>query len=488
MNYYLQCFQSCARLSVSSNNANRSNNAIFRVCGMTHNLFAETDDLQVSHIGLVTCSTGLIPEDPPAVPFVVEVDINKFNQSGTTEVHTEVPVYRVYDSTGDNLDLWSRDGNCRGRLWDFSDPLEPRVRTVGCLYVTIPKCVHEVGIRCFTRLYNCRHRVVFEAPSKLERICSEAFLGTRIESIAIPDSVVELGEKCFYSCWYLCRVTFGRSSKLERICREAFRWTSIESIAIPDSVVKLGNRCFFECTLLRLVIFGESPKVERFGTLCFGQSGLRSFTIPPSITQLRGNIFEGCKHFCRVAVHDDCDFAVCGSLIINKLESVIHGALSVRQVVIPASVVGISEKCFYWASTLESVLFDPLTSLDRIPAKAFAGTGVKSVVVPESVVELGSYCLDACHSLESVTFGASSRLERIGKGAFFCTGLRSVAIPDCVVELCDECFALSLSLVRVTFGMLSALERIGTNAFHGNAIESVPSPGSVIELPFICDD
>ena len=82
-------------------------------------------------------------------------------------------------------------------------------------------------------------RVIFGASSRVERICSDAFCWTSIESLSIPDSVVELGESCFYGCESLRRVIFGASSKLERICADSFRETIIESLSIPDGVVDL---------------------------------------------------------------------------------------------------------------------------------------------------------------------------------------------------------------------------------------------------------
>ena len=105
--------------------------------------------------------------------------------------------------------------------------------------------------------------VIFGASSRAECICARAFYRTSIESLSIPDSVVELGDGCFSGCRSLRRVLFGASSKLARICAEAFRETTIESLAIPDSVVELGERCFYGCKSLRSVTFGASSKLER---------------------------------------------------------------------------------------------------------------------------------------------------------------------------------------------------------------------------------
>ena len=77
----------------------------------------------------------------------------------------------------------------------------------------------------------------------LERVGNGAFVGTCVESLNIPDSVVELGDQCFSQCHTLGRVTFGPSSKLELIGATTFQQVSAESWDIPDSVVEVGEKC-----------------------------------------------------------------------------------------------------------------------------------------------------------------------------------------------------------------------------------------------------
>ena len=48
--------------------------------------------------------------------------------------------------------------------------------------------------------------------------------------------------ECFLAC-ETAGVVFGVASKFERICAEAFYPTRIESVSIPDCVVDLGKRC-----------------------------------------------------------------------------------------------------------------------------------------------------------------------------------------------------------------------------------------------------
>ena len=87
---------------------------------------------------------------------------------------------------------------------------------------------------------------------------------TNIESVTIPDSVVELGDRCFLSSG-LRSVTFGRDSQLVRIGAEAFMGTNIESMSIPDSVVELGDWCFCACDSLITITFGASSSLEHVG-------------------------------------------------------------------------------------------------------------------------------------------------------------------------------------------------------------------------------
>ena len=107
------------------------------------------------------------------------------------------------------------------------------------------------------RVY-CLYEHLGESSCRLQRRADDA-----VEVISIPNSVRELGPKCFGWCKSLRRVTFGAASKLERICPQAFRETSLDALSIPDSVVELGQACFGWCSSLRCLRFGAASKLER---------------------------------------------------------------------------------------------------------------------------------------------------------------------------------------------------------------------------------
>jgi hypothetical protein len=71
---------------------------------------------------------------------------------------------------------------------------------------------------------------------------------------------------------------------------------------------------------------------------------------------------------------------------------------------------------------------------------AFRCCGLKSIVIPSSVDVLITDSFVSCKSLESVVFESGSRLERIEESAFSWSGLKSIVIPSSVVVLGKKCF------------------------------------------------
>jgi hypothetical protein len=100
-----------------------------------------------------------------------------------------------------------------------------------------------------------------------------------------------------------------------------------------------------------------------------------------------------------------------------------------KSIVIPSSVIVLPESSFAKCQSLESVLFESGSRLERIEQSAFEKSGLKSIVIPSSVIVLSESSFAKCESLGSVTFETGSKLERIEKSAFYESGLKSIVIP-----------------------------------------------------------
>ena len=180
-------------------------------------------------------------------------------------------------------------------------------------------------------------------------------------------SVTSLGEYCFCAC------------------------KSLTSINIPSSVTSLGKACFYQC------------------------SSLTSINIPSSVTSLGYACFGGCSSLTSIVV--DAENSVydsrenCNAIIETKSNTMICGCAGT---VIPSSVTGLGDGCFYECS---------LTSIN----------------IPSSVTGLGHGCFLGCSSLTSVNIPSSVRY--LGDGCLReCSSLTSINIPSSVTSLGSRCF------------------------------------------------
>lgn len=96
----------------------------------------------------------------------------------------------------------------------------------------------------------------------------EAFSGTDIVSVKMPDTVTYMGVAAFRGCSSL--TTIDLSQSLTTIDTEAFNnCTKLSEIKLPDALVSICDRAFLNCT------------------------SLENINIPESVTQIGNNVFEG---------------------------------------------------------------------------------------------------------------------------------------------------------------------------------------------------
>ncbi|MBR7117358.1 MAG: leucine-rich repeat domain-containing protein [Clostridia bacterium] len=116
---------------------------------------------------------------------------------------------------------------------------------------------------------------VFEENGQWYRVTSitvQAFYGTELSSVRIPESVT-------------------------KICGSAFRYCSnLSSVEIPDSVTVIDDQAFAECRKLSSIKIPGS--VTSIGIGVFASSGLKEITVSPenkSYTSIDGNLFSADK-------------------------------------------------------------------------------------------------------------------------------------------------------------------------------------------------
>jgi hypothetical protein len=173
---------------------------------------------------------------------------------------------------------------------------------------------------------------------------------------------------------------------------------------------------------------------SRVGRKLFG--GLKSVVIPS---------FDEVLYKSFVQEYRSVEFVMCeaGSKL-QRIEKSAFDSSGLKSIVIPSSVEVLCESCFSNCKSLSSITFESDSHLQRIEKSAFSWSGLKSIVIPSSIEVLCESCFSYCKSLSSISFESDSHLRRIEKSAFCSSGLKSIIIPSSVEVLCESCFFVLL--------------------------------------------
>lgn len=258
-------------------------------------------------------------------------------------------------------------------------------------------------------------------------------ISSPVQSIVIPSSVIEIGDKAFFLCHKLKSIKIPNSVK--SIGTEAFfDCMSLSSIYIPNSVTSIGNYAFRKCENLSAITIPNTvsiiedytfvschnlskvdgmESVKIIGKGAFGGcENLVSITIPETVEAIGENAFWGCDALWRITIPNDITsigdgaFKNCRSLekiiggeyftfeegilydkdktkIITCLQNVVRGNITV-----PDNVKIIGNYAFQYCSNLVSI------------------------TIPNTVTDIGDYAFDNCPKLSSIIVSKSSPMYK----------------------------------------------------------------------------
>ncbi len=258
--------------------------------------------------------------------------------------------------------------------------------------------------------------------NNVQTISKEAFVGTAITSLELPDSVITIGEKAFYNC------------------------KNLTSVVLSDSVVTIGAYAFRGCINLENFVFGKN--VETIGTWVFGDgygdgSGankIKSIELPDSVKSIGDKAFYYSKNLESIKLSANLE---------SIGESAFEGCTLLREVEIPEKVTRIGKKAFHMCWRLEKANIPD--SVTWTGTAVFDGcTSLKSCPLGKNLPELTDYFFYRCHRLEDVVIPDS--VTSIGQDAFYqCYSIESLVIPDSVetvnISAMDECLGMHTLVV-----------------------------------------
>jgi hypothetical protein len=163
--------------------------------------------------------------------------------------------------------------------------------STGELYITISKNANYNIRKAIFFFYGKVYITMEEGITSIE---DNAFNGTNLIKITIPNSVTSIGNKAFYGCTELKEIMLP--NKLTRIENECFSGcTSLTKVTIPDSVKIIGDYVFYKCTSLTEITIPDKSTI--IGDYAFSNcTSLTKAIVPESVTRIGDWAFESCPN------------------------------------------------------------------------------------------------------------------------------------------------------------------------------------------------
>lgn len=208
-----------------------------------------------------------------------------------------------------------------------------------------------------------------------DKIPDNAFSGSDLQEIAIPEGITTIGVGVFSGCNKLSHLVIPGSvtdfaEDVSGYTRDTF--VGCDQLQTAGPIGSEANyefgwteyipvNAFYKCDSLIEVTIPNS--VSDIGKSAFsGCSGLTSIIIPDEVISIGDSAFSGCSGLTSVVIPDE---------VINIGDSAFGGCSSLTSVIIPDEVISIGDSAFAYCSSLTSItISDSVTS---IKSHAFNG-------------------------------------------------------------------------------------------------------------------
>ena len=365
-------------------------------------------------------------------------------------------------------------------------------------------------------------------PHVVNKICDNAFSGSSVKSVSVKADkdggtiLAKIGNRSFYQCKNLQKIDMG--NHLCVIGDEAFRGSGLKKVSIPDKVNMIRQGTFADCPNLDSVYLGKgvssiaddafsnSPKLAditcsennatftTMGGILFSRdkkslklcppakSGI--VEIPAATEVIEPNAFKNCSQLTRInnqamtpqkvygksfsgtdiskmtlhvpvgckKAYSEADYWKDFAMIVEDLDAIVKIDKLYYQLDYKnrrASVTyetNHSSNYAYLTGTLtipSSVTFNDVTYHVRtIAENAFSYSPVQEVIIEEGVSTIGGWAFYKCKHLKKISLPKS--LQQIDQFAFRMSGIQSLVIPDNITDIsyiaggCDSLRTITL--------------------------------------------
>lgn len=325
----------------------------------------------------------------------------------------------------------------------------------------------------------------------ITKVGAYAFYGnTVLETLVLPSTVTEIGEKAFAGCTSLVNVTVpfignGSNIKYFNYLFGGTSTTASDSIGkVPESLetvtvlngTEVAEYAFYGLSSIKSVTLPTT--VTSIGANAFTNcTALEAISIPAAVTGIGNYAFSYCTNLANVTVPQDSELTSIGT-------SAFSGCSKLTSVTIPEKVTAIGDGAFQSLKKLTAININAANLQDFSVTKennVFTGAGAESdgidVVFGNKVTNVPSN-LFYSHNIttsrpatdfakvKSITFAADGVQMKIGYRAFYgFSNITSLELPAYVTEIGGEAFYGWSGVESLTLG--NTITYVGSQAFGG---------------------
>lgn len=274
-------------------------------------------------------------------------------------------------------------------------------------------------------------------PDSLKEIGENAFFGSGITSIQIPEKVRVIETGTFSYCESLKGITLN--PEIETLGKSAFyKCTALEEINIPNNVDSIGSSAFSYCTALTSVTIPDRVRIIEEYTFA-DCSQIKDLSIGKGVQEIGSNAFYNCSALDSVYWNAE-NYLQENNILPQGFSKITFGKDVKRipariclnnsnlvQVNMSDHIETIGESAFNGCSSLKNIEFP--ASLKNIGSSAFAYTGLSSLFIPSTVESLDSYAFANNENLEQVILVKDPFKHPYGLFSN-CNNLKAIYLPD----------------------------------------------------------
>lgn len=367
----------------------------------------------------------------------------------------------------------------------------------------ITKCICE-------RAFQFSDVKIIQIPddSEIETIESEAFKLSKIESLTIPPSLINLAPKWSVSATNLKRVRVSPNNPRYRSINDqiivgknslddsefdifVFCSHDVKTVTIPKFVKHIGTFCFNECKLLDTIEFEKDSELQTIGKCAFSGTSIASITIPSSLTVICECAFSFCLSLVQIEIPDNSE--------LQTIERAAFNFVPIKSLKIPSKLVDLQRG---WCSELsrlnaisvmvnnprfwsidEKVLIEKSSfENDEFDILSFYQRDVQFAEIPRNVKTIGPFAFQKCKKLKTVDFHCDSNLQVIESKAFAFSSITRFSVPSKLTRICSDAFAGCICLRSVEIEDDSKLQIIEEGAFSKTPIECFKISSNVTNI------